>query len=370
MANPSDQGTPRPAGPAVEPFKTGTATPSSTASHPMPSTAPMSSASSPTGSAPERSPAQPFESGRQPRDSGPSIATGLKETAQTATDAVRQQAAQFAQDVGHELNKTGEAQKARGVEAIRRFARAIDNAASELQSQSPVVARSVHEAARRVDGLSDNLANRNVSEFVELGDAAHPVAAGAFHWRFGRRRLCPGAVSQEQRPTRALQNEQQPLRGGGLPQPLRVRRIFRRRGVLRKLGPTAMPIKESTRPLASVMTQVASDLAYLVQTEFRLARAEIGEKLSAASNAGVYLAIGAVFALSGLIALLFDIAQWIAVAGLPYEWALLIVAVAALAIGAALGVAGAGRLKGSALVPNRTLEQVREDYVVAKEHVR
>lgn len=131
-----------------------------------------------------------------------------------------------------------------------------------------------------------------------------------------------------------------------------------------------MPIKESTRPLASVMTQVASDLAYLVQTEFRLARAEIGEKLSAASNAGVYLAIGAVFALSGLIALLFDIAQWIAVAGLPYEWALLIVAVAALAIGAALGVAGAGRLKGSALVPNRTLEQVREDYVVAKEHVR
>ena len=166
MANPSDQGTPRPAGPAVEPFKTGTATPSSTASHPMPSTAPMSSASSPTGSAPERSPAQPFESGRQPRNSGPSIATGLKETAQTATDAVRQQAAQFAQDVGHELNKTGEAQKARGVEAIRRFARAIDNAASELQSQSPVVARSVHEAARRVDGLSDNLANRNVSEFV------------------------------------------------------------------------------------------------------------------------------------------------------------------------------------------------------------
>ena len=60
MANPSDQGTPRPAGPAVEPFKTGTATPSSTASHATPSTAPMSSASSPTGSAPERSPAQPF----------------------------------------------------------------------------------------------------------------------------------------------------------------------------------------------------------------------------------------------------------------------------------------------------------------------
>ena len=131
-----------------------------------------------------------------------------------------------------------------------------------------------------------------------------------------------------------------------------------------------MATKDTTRPLASVMTQVASDLAYLVQTEFRLARAEIGEKLSAASNAGVYLAIAAVFALSGLIALLFDIATWIAVAGLAYGWALLIVALIALAIGAVLGMAGVGRLKRSGFVPNRTLEQVREDYVVAKEHVR
>jgi hypothetical protein len=40
------------------------------------------------------------------------------------------------------------------------------------------------------------------------------------------------------------------------------------------------------------VTHVASDLAYLVQTEFRLARAEISEKLSDASNAAVYLALG------------------------------------------------------------------------------
>jgi hypothetical protein len=118
------------------------------------------------------------------------------------------------------------------------------------------------------------------------------------------------------------------------------------------------------------MTNVASDLAYLVQTEFRLARAEISEKLSDASNAGVYLALGGVVALGGFIALLFDIANWITVAGLPYQWSLLIVALVALAIGAGLAMAGVNRLKGSAFVPNRTLEQMREDYVVAKEHVR
>ncbi|HZZ60768.1 MAG TPA: phage holin family protein [Roseiarcus sp.] len=131
-----------------------------------------------------------------------------------------------------------------------------------------------------------------------------------------------------------------------------------------------MPTRETTRPIASVVAQVASDLAYLVQTEFRLARAEMGEKLSAVSNAGVYLALGGVIALAGLIVLLFDIARWITVAGLPYEWSLLIVAVVSLAIGAALAMAGVARLRGSAFVPKRTLEQVREDYVVAKEHVR
>lgn len=131
-----------------------------------------------------------------------------------------------------------------------------------------------------------------------------------------------------------------------------------------------MATKETSRPIVSLMTHVTSDLAYLVQTEFRLARAEMGETIAAASNAGVYLAIGGVVALSGFIALLFDIASWITVAGLPYEWSLLIVAVVALAIGGILAMAGVNRMRASSLVPKRTLEQMRQDYVVAKEQVR
>ena len=131
-----------------------------------------------------------------------------------------------------------------------------------------------------------------------------------------------------------------------------------------------MTIKDTSRPIVSLMTHVASDLAYLVQTEFRLARAELSEKLSAASNAGVYLALGAAFALSGLIVLLLDIARWLAVAGLAYEWGLLIVAVVALLVGGLAAMAGVQRLKSSNFVPDRTLEQVREDYAVAKEHMR
>ena len=68
--------------------------------------------------------------------------------------------------------------------------------------------------------------------------------------------------------------------------------------------------------------------------------------------------------------MLFDIAQWITAAGLPYEWSLLIVAVVTLGVGAVLAMAGVSRLKETALAPERTLGQMREDYVVAKEHVR
>ena len=131
-----------------------------------------------------------------------------------------------------------------------------------------------------------------------------------------------------------------------------------------------MVARETSRPIVSLMTHVASDLAYLVQTEFRLARAEVGEKVAAVSNAGVYLAVGGVFALAGLIVLLFDIARWITVAGLPSEWSFLIVAVVALIVGGLMTMMGVNRVKSSSLVPERTLEQVREDYVVAKEHVR
>ena len=96
-----------------------------------------------------------------------SLGEGLRRTARSASSLIREQASHLAQEIGHELTETGESQKERGVEAIRRFAKAIDSAASELRGQSPALAGSVHEAARQVEGLSDNLSNRNVGELVD-----------------------------------------------------------------------------------------------------------------------------------------------------------------------------------------------------------
>ena len=131
-----------------------------------------------------------------------------------------------------------------------------------------------------------------------------------------------------------------------------------------------MVARETTRPIMGLMSEVASDLAYLVQTEFRLARAEMSETIAAVSNAGLTLALGAGVGFAGLIVLLFDIAQWIAIAGLPTEWSLLLVAVVTLAAAGLLAMAGVNRAKSSNLVPERTLGQVREDYATAREHVR
>jgi hypothetical protein len=95
------------------------------------------------------------------------INDSVKETARTAADAVRRQASHFMGDVGHELNATGEAQKARGVDAIRGLARAIDSAADDLEPQSPGIAGAVHQAARGVESLSEQLSNRKVNELVD-----------------------------------------------------------------------------------------------------------------------------------------------------------------------------------------------------------
>jgi len=126
---------------------------------------------------------------------------------------------------------------------------------------------------------------------------------------------------------------------------------------------------DSTRPLASVASRIVSDLAYLVQTEIRLARAELSEKLGRAANGGMLLGVAAVLLLPGIFVLLLDAARWLEVAGLQDEWALLLVGAVAVILGAILALVGANNIKPSALTPDQTIKQVRADLSVGKEHV-
>lgn len=131
-----------------------------------------------------------------------------------------------------------------------------------------------------------------------------------------------------------------------------------------------MSTREASRPLISVFTQAVSDIAYLLQTEIALARAEISEKLGKVANGGILIGAGALLALAGLIVLLFAIVQWLAIAGLPYQWGLLIVGALVLIIGVVLVKKGTGNMKGSALVPHRTVGQFKADLSVLKEQIK
>jgi 23S rRNA pseudoU1915 N3-methylase RlmH len=97
----------------------------------------------------------------------------MKENATTVSRAIKEQASEFAGDVGHELKKTAEEQKARGVEAIQCFARAMTGAAAELEKQSPQVAEYVRDAAQKIVGLSEKIGQRDVAE---LARAAQELA--------------------------------------------------------------------------------------------------------------------------------------------------------------------------------------------------
>jgi len=130
-----------------------------------------------------------------------------------------------------------------------------------------------------------------------------------------------------------------------------------------------MATRETHHPVTSVLTAVVSEVAYLLQTEVRLARAEIKEKIGQMTNGAAMIGAAVAVLIPGLVILLMAISRWLTVAGMPEEWSLTLVAVVVLVIGGGLVMAGVKALKASSLVPERTLEQVRADFSIAKEQV-
>ena len=131
-----------------------------------------------------------------------------------------------------------------------------------------------------------------------------------------------------------------------------------------------MAARDSARPLASLFTDLISEVTQLFQAEIRLVRAEMNEKVSRVANSSALIGAGAVVMLPAVFILLLAIVRWLEVAGLPDQWGLLIVGVVVAALGTLLLMKGINNLKGSALVPQRTIEQVRADFSVAREQMQ
>jgi hypothetical protein len=128
--------------------------------------------------------------------------------------------------------------------------------------------------------------------------------------------------------------------------------------------------RDDKRTIVNLITDVIDDAAHLFQTEIRLIRAEINEKISRLANGGTLVAIGAVMGVAAVFLLLQASVRWLAVAGLPDQWGYLLVGVVVAGVAAALLMKGINNVKSTNLMPDRTLDQLKADFATVKEHVQ
>jgi Putative Actinobacterial Holin-X, holin superfamily III len=127
--------------------------------------------------------------------------------------------------------------------------------------------------------------------------------------------------------------------------------------------------QETNRSLVQLITDAMNEFANLFQTEIRLVRVELSEKLNRFAGSGAMIGAGAVAAIVALILLLQAAVKWLAIAGLPEEWGLLLLGFLVGVIGIVLLVKGINDAKATSLLPERTISQVRADIATVKEHV-
>jgi Putative Actinobacterial Holin-X, holin superfamily III len=127
------------------------------------------------------------------------------------------------------------------------------------------------------------------------------------------------------------------------------------------------------RSLIALFSDLFRETSTLVHQEAELAKAEISEKVSEVGKGIAALAIGGAILIAGFLLLLFAASNGLAMM-LPEEhanWlAPLIVGLAVMVLGfIALGI-GKHELSGTNLTPSRTMESLRQDGQLVKEHVK
>jgi len=127
---------------------------------------------------------------------------------------------------------------------------------------------------------------------------------------------------------------------------------------------------QDSRGLGTLISDLAQQAATLVQTETRLLRAEVSEKLALAGASAVEMLAGAICLLAALMVLLQALVIALAKAGLGAGWSSLLVGVVVAALGAFLLRSGMAGLEPGRLSPERTKEQLENDARVLKEQVK
>src|SRR6476659_1612202 len=106
---------------------------------------------------------------------------------------------------------------------------------------------------------------------------------------------------------------------------------------------------DEKRSIFNLVADVVDDAAHLFQSELRLIRAEIDEKLGLVANAGGMLVAGGIAALAAFLLLLQAAVRWLVIAGLPDQWGYLLVGIVVTIVAAALLIKGINNLTSTSL---------------------
>jgi Putative Actinobacterial Holin-X, holin superfamily III len=117
---------------------------------------------------------------------------------------------------------------------------------------------------------------------------------------------------------------------------------------------------KAERPLSELVTQMTSDVGTLVRKEIELAKIEIKEDVQRTAKAGGMLGAAGFAGYMAVVLLSFAIAFLLAEV-IPTWLGFLIVAVIWAAVGFVLFQQGRARMKQGTLVPEQTVETVKED---------
>jgi len=122
------------------------------------------------------------------------------------------------------------------------------------------------------------------------------------------------------------------------------------------------------RPGVVTLTTAAfSQTADLIQAEFRLARAELSEKMTAFKSGMIMILLGAIFLIAALGMILQALVSILINAGVSPPAAILLVAGGSAILGLVLFLMGQKHLNPAELTPDRTLNSLSRDSRMVKE---
>lgn len=121
--------------------------------------------------------------------------------------------------------------------------------------------------------------------------------------------------------------------------------------------------------LGALFTSLTGDLSTLVRQEIDLARTETMEKVTSVTRSIVMMVAGGMVAYAGLIAVI--IAIIVALSGIMSLWlSALVVGIVVIVVGAVLISSGRSKLASMSVVPEKTVESMKENTEWAKEQVK